>query len=1004
MLSEKKEQARQALIGMSTEANPVLRTQYENFINEIILSSHDIVNNVRLLTELVADKRLTKIVLVLLKKMLKTLQMLEEKEAFEVFYLILQNAFPVIDMSNLKILSDLVVAYLYQVMDISSPQVLDIYQMFLNELVASLQSQNIVHCCFFLSNFSLFTKMLNDLKIKIHLVFTRAQQTYQPTFDKLVEVLATIDTKAMINTDNFAFIDYYFRVLQSLTIFYNKSDFLAGCYSTFYRPLLQAFISGRDLNSLELAIMTRLCKAFSKCYLVLINNCAFFNELSYLYFEIFFEPVNYKVFAKSPANLQIAFQNLSLFISIVEDFVINGDFSINVTESDMKPEKLEDMITSRVHQFLEVVRSVFEAFVDPTMRSILSSKQIGIKSFVEHKNKNFKTDPFECGLKFIRVLNEFYWKTKDVEIEELTLQLVRDFERQVNLGDQCLQDVGFYYQLIFVEDNLFRVLNLVPLDFIIFKILSLNTSQLNFFLLKFCESYFAEYQISDQAIEAGIQFCYGVLAQATSDLQKYIAINIILLIRNKMVEVDEARVEVNFVIVFESFYQLLQSAEHEDNEETDLFCLIDLFEEIARAVEANYEQVSNLISFILRIAQTPKWKNQLETLQKIAEIYSNILLDLPNESLTLQVFNDTIFLIENVLQKYQASQEHYYLSVFAKLTLYFIFKFEPICDKFIAMSAAPMTDKTSVLNSCGLFLEFINRVIYPVISTFVEQGMFTEIILILFAMVNVFSKMYIVVNFENLKPVVIQAHGSFVTDIMLTQCAHHFPSKIDENSTVRVYINDANFEVGFLLEFLERLSHIVYQFVKSNNIEFYKNCLDVLEFFMISFPFLNAHTLSVIFRSFDILGLNQIDDSDESKVEIFISLARLMARVIFFHPHFLLQNKPESFGKIIEFVKHINFSGKYQENLSMGILIRECIEILCQAENQDLVSVFASLQISDGGQVDQQDSRKTIAVLLKFLTAIMHSLNNAVSFFDDLAWENIKYILLSEPHYERLVS
>ena len=204
MLSEKKEQARQALIGMSTEANPVLRTQYENFINEIILSSHDIVNNVRLLTELVADKRLTKIVLVLLKKMLKTLQMLEEKEAFEVFYLILQNAFPVIDMSNLKILSDLVVAYLYQVMDISSPRVIDIYQMFLNELIASLQSQNIVHCCFFLSNFSLFTKMLNDLKIKIHLVFTRAQQTYQPTFDKLVEVLATIDTKAMINTDNFA--------------------------------------------------------------------------------------------------------------------------------------------------------------------------------------------------------------------------------------------------------------------------------------------------------------------------------------------------------------------------------------------------------------------------------------------------------------------------------------------------------------------------------------------------------------------------------------------------------------------------------------------------------------------------------------------------------------------------------------------------------------------------------------------------------------------------------
>ena len=1004
MLSEKQEQARQALIGTSTEANPVLRAQHEAFINEIISSPGEVISNARILAGLVSDKRLTKIVLILFKKMLKTFQVLDEKEAFEIFYLILSQSFPVLDMSNLKILSDLVVSYLYQVMDISSPQVLEIYQMFLSELVVSLQSKNIVQGCFYLSNFVLFTKMLNDLKIKIHLVFTRAQQTFQATFDKLVEVLATIDIQTMISTDNFAFIDFYFRVLQSLTLFYSKSDFLARCYSMFYKPLLGAFISGSELNSLELAIMVRICKAFMKCYLVLINNCAFFNELSYLYFEIFFEPNNYKIFSRSPANLQIAFQNLSLFISIVEDFVINGDFSINVQESDARPERLEDMISSRVSQFLVIVHSVFESFVDPVMRSILNSKQIGIKSYVEQKNKNFKTDQFECGLKFIRILNEFYWKTKDNEIEQLTVQLVNDLEQRVLAGDQCLQDVGFYYQLIFVEDNLFRMLNLVPLDFMIFKILSLDVSQLNFFLLKFCESYYTEYQISDQAIEAGIQFSYRVLSQTTDDLQRYVAINIILLIRNKMIGVDEDRIDVNLSIVFQSFYALLQSAEREDNEETDLFCLIDLFEEIAKAVEANYEQLSKLISFILKIAQTPKWKNQLEILQKIAEIYSNILLDLPNESLTLEIFSDTILLIGSVMEKYRISQEHYYLSVFAKLTLYFIFKFEAMCDRFIALSATPMADKASVLSSCSQLLELINSVIYPVITTFVEQGLFTEIILILFALVNLFSKLYVLVNFENLKPVVIQASGSFVTDIMLTQCAHHFPSKINESSTVRVYVADQHFEVGFLTNFLDGISHIIYQFVKSNNIEFYKNCLDVLEFFMICFPFLNPMTLNIIFRSFEILDLTYINDNDEFKVEIFISLSRLMARVIFFHPHFLLQNKRESFSKIIEFVKHINFSGKYQENLSLGILIRECIEILCTEGNQDLVSVFASLQISGGESTDHQDSRKTISVLLNFLTAIMHSLNNAVSFFDDLAWENFKYILLSEPNYERLVT
>ena len=128
-----------------------------------------------------------------------------------------------------------------------------------------------------------------------------------------------------------------------------------------------------------------------------------------------------------------------------------------------------------------------------------------------------------------------------------------------------------------------------------------------------------------------------------------------------------------------------------------------------------------------------------------------------------------------------------------------------------------------------------------------------------------------------------------------------------------------------------------------------------------------------------------------------------MARVIFFHPHFFMQNKRESFSKIIEFVKHINFSGKYQENLSLGILIRECIEILCLEDNEDLVNIFASLQISGDELTGQQDSRNTILVLLRYLTAIMHSLNNSVSFFDDLAWENVKYILLSEPTYERLV-
>jgi len=152
----------------------------------------------------------------------------------------------------------------------------------------------------------------------------------------------------LISAENFAFIDYYFRVLQSLTLFYNKSEFLSPCYDMFYKPLLAAFVSGQDLGSLELAIMTRICKVFTKCYLVLISNCPFFHDLSYLYFEIFFEPKNYKIFAQSPSNLQIAFKNLSLFVSIFEDFVINGDFSINVPESDLRTEKLENMVSSRV--------------------------------------------------------------------------------------------------------------------------------------------------------------------------------------------------------------------------------------------------------------------------------------------------------------------------------------------------------------------------------------------------------------------------------------------------------------------------------------------------------------------------------------------------------------------------------------------------------------------------------------------------------------------------------
>lgn len=470
-----------------------------------------------------------------------------------------------------------------------------------------------------------------------------------------------------------------------------------------------------------------------------------------------------------------------------------------------------------------------------------------------------------------------------------------------------------------------------------------------------------------------------------------------------MVSQDEPRIQIDLTLLFETFYQLLKSAMRDEYEEIDLFSLIDLFEEIAQVAESDKQHVNTLIGFLLKITEAGKGKNQVEVLQRIAEIYSNLLLNLPSEILTIQIYSETISLIECLLQNYQSSHEPSHLSAFVKLALFLIFKFELLCDSFITNLNFSPNSFPEIHSCCCHFIEFVNRTIYPMFNIFIDNGMFNEIILTLFAIVNIYSKIYILINFQNLKPIIIKDESAYVTDIMLMESNYQFPAKNYDISMIRVYIADKFFEFGFLSQLLEVIAKIIFQFIKSNNTEFYKNCLDVLEFFIICFPFLNSFSLDIIFRSFEIMDLSGTSYEDDAKVEIFMSLNRLMARIIFFHPQFLMLNRSESFGKIIAFLKHISFLGKYQENLSLGILIRECLEILLIDGNEDLISIFHGLHITSEGESQQNSPCNSIHILLNLLTKIFRTLNSTASFFDDLIWENIKYILLSESNFEKLV-
>lgn len=177
----------------------------------------------------------------------------------------------------------------------------------------------------------------------------------------------------------------------------------------------------------------------------------------------------------------------------------------------------------------------------------------------------------ECGLKFLRILTDFYSEENMLDqfaeyvkkvLLEYSLKILQTGESNPNqlkiyfLNEQKVPELNILNLLLYAESNMYQLLQQEDFEDVIKNMMLFPLELLDLPLLGFIESYFQNCYGNLNLREAGLHFSWRLL-ESNRLLLSYTGIRIFLIILLKFQKSQILELNLNFSILFEKFERLL---------------------------------------------------------------------------------------------------------------------------------------------------------------------------------------------------------------------------------------------------------------------------------------------------------------------------------------------------------------------------------------------------------------------------------------------------------------
>lgn len=993
---------KEILMGLVYEANQQTREHFEAYINCVIEDSDNFLENMQTLSNFFSDKKISKQVLIIMKKITKHAVNLDENEANALFINVYGKIKVHLIESEFQLFSDFLIKYLNTVFGFNSQHSINFWQSLLNEFCFNFKSNNLNLCQF---NFHLITfldlvKFILPFLVTRNKFFVQCQKSLQQLFFQLMQSINLIGINTLIQMNLPKTVQLCLKLQEKLCIFYNDCAFLSTSFSSIFLPIMKQMDQPEQLSLELIKVAERLSKTYSKAYLIIAINTEFVRGLLQYYCSLFLTSENKRLHFNRPEKAHIYFLNLSLFTQLILDFAIDGDFSLSVS-SENADSLFESVLNQNFSNLEHILLNAFRILWPSHLIRFGSGEKSLLKEHLELQNETFKNSQYVCGKEFSSALFSYYCKNFEIETEEFLKQTLFKIEQLMKIGPNELLQFDFYIWICFIESNIFRIMNLFSIDFIPEKIMNLPSSQINYFLFSFLENYFKEYEIPDSVIVLGVKFSEFWLVSAKSSCFQYITIMILLNIHFKMVARETILVEIDFKKVLKGFFELVTNCSGESS--SNIFGIMNLLDEIIQCLKLDPLQVDVLLNLFNSVVDFQGYENEVPLMQKLIDSFANLLMKLDREEINLSVFQKSYMFLSKIYEKFRHSEKISYLNAFSKLFLYMIARFETFLDRVIHQIVEGSMQPEFITDFCSQMIDFMNSVCQTLFDEYIENLMINELLISLLAIGNVFSKIYVVFNCKNkIKMTPKMANTSFLIDIKWFEPRISIAFNSIDFSMIQIHIETDIGNVGYMKLYLDCLMKCAITAVKIKNYEFYKGVLNVLEFFAQCFPFFIEEMCCIAFESFDVFQKQPPINQIEIESQIFLSIYRLMALSIFCFPRNMISSKLQVYNRITTFLKQIKFQGRYQESLCQGILLVEYLQITTEKWNEDLLTLFSSMSLKtdDPSSIDNTN----VYVILNILELILMHIDKLDSNNHDVPWENFKEILQTTDDLKNLVS
>ena len=611
-------------------------------------------------------------------------------------------------------------------------------------------------------------------------------------------------------------------------------------------------------------------------------------------------------------------------------------------------------------------------------------------------------------------------------------------------------DKNFFIIFFFLKENLSKIHISINLEILIKKILILEKKNLNIFFLKFLTDFFVEYQISSDIIQKGLEFSefylnfgngvkgenlenggnfgnganFGKLEnfenfENSENSEKFensnllliqtASIQIITLISHKILyRSDLEKIKISEKNLKNIFLYLQKNLKNDEKAISEILTIFSQFLEILEKNEKNILLIINFLRFLLKKNYE---KNFISIIQKISEIFCEIFLKLKKNFFSFEILENSFFLIFEFFEIYEKNSFIIFLDCILEIFLSFICKFEIFCDFGIDF----FFEKKNFEKFLQIFKKFENLVekkFFEFLPNFFENLKTNEILAIFFSLLNISSKIFFLKNSKNLK--ILNFHngeGSYCINYFYDKKNNIWIFSENEKKIDIKIENLKNLEFSFLEKLVKKIFSIISFFYENEKNDNFMISLDLFEFIIILFPFYEK----IIFDQTIFFFQKIIKNEKILKIEknnLFFTLNRILSRIFISDQNNFLFKKKKNFEIINFYLKNLKFSGGFQENLCIGIIIQKCFDFLIFGnfeKNENFLNLFSNLKIGnsqnfENSEISENSKNLENLKILIFLTEkILLDLKNCYISNNDIILENLKHFLLNEPHFQNLV-